>query len=190
MFIDRYFKNPYFSDREVRMKINISKQIALIFFTASAILSAGTTWAQLGNRGIPVSCFEYPDFLSPGGSGSILRCYPANSAIAFGGNTNVPTGYYFIVTDVLITPTSIADTTSSFDITLEINPVTASIRENIRLRSIGTANFGEHFSVPYLVLSENEWLKASSASTAGKDVLVRVSGLLVNSVNYLPLISR
>jgi hypothetical protein len=172
------------------MKIKSSNLIAVIIFTAITMAATGTTWAQLGNRGIPVRCYENPA-LSPLNPGETLDmwCIAADGTL-FNSSTIVPTGYYFLVTDIVIIPLATADTTSAMDVTIAVFPSSPSIKDDIRMRNLGTATFGQHLTVPYLVVQAGYRLQATSASAAGKDALIRVSGLLVNSVNYLPIISR
>jgi len=151
--------------------------------------AAGPVRASLGNTGVPVRCTEQPGASIPPAESRFLTCTAADGT-AFVDGQRVPSGRYLLVTDILVTPDGGTDTAALTDVTLFDAYGESGRAYSMRLRGTTTASYDYHFTSPYMVLPAGHRLEASTASFAEKWVFVRVSGLLVTNVNYLPLVNR
>jgi hypothetical protein len=157
--------------------------IGLVVTTGS-----GTATAALGNSGVPVRCFRPGASLAPGGQ-TFLSCV-ASDGTAFAEGQRVPTGYYLLVTDVLITPDAGASTSGIVDLTVFDAYGTNSRQSSFRLRDTRAATFGYQFAAPYFVLPATHRLEVTSAAISAHSAEIRVSGFLVTNLNYIPFAAR
>lgn len=157
--------------------------IGLVVTTGS-----GKATAALGNSGVPVRCFKPSAALAPGGQ-TFLNCI-ASDGTAFAEGQRVPTGYYLLVTDVLITPDAGTATSGIVDLTFYDAYGTNSRQSSFRLRDTRAATFGYQFSAPYFALPATHRLEVTSAAISAHGAEIRVSGFLVTNLNYLPLALR
>jgi hypothetical protein len=157
------------------------------------LVGLGATWlvsgnarAALGNQGVPVRCYTSSAGVAPGGD-IFLTCVPA-APPGFVSSQRVPTGYYFLVTDVMVTPQASTTTAERVDFYLFDAYGTNSRSSSYHFRSVDGASSGQHFSVPLYTLTADHRLEvqAFNANDVGFDIYV--TGLLVNNVNYLPLV--
>jgi hypothetical protein len=160
---------------------------------AVVLVGLGATWlvsgsarAALGNQGVPVRCYTTSAGIAPGGD-LFLTCVPA-AAPGFVSSQRVPDGYYFLVTDVMVTPQTSGTSAKSVDFYLFDAYGTNSRASDYHFRSVDGASFGQHFSTPLYTLPADHRLEvqAFNANSVGFDIYVK--GLLVNNVNYLPLV--
>lgn len=167
--------------------------LALVVAVAAILsitwVAAGPVRASLGNTGVPVRCSEAPGTSIPPGESRFLTCYAADGT-PFTDGQRVPTGRYLLVTDILVIPDGGMDTAALTDVTLYDAYGGSGRAYSLRLRGTTTDSYGYHFTTPYMVLPAGHRLEAVTAWFAEKWVFVRVSGLLVTNVNYLPLLNR
>ncbi|MBC7224809.1 MAG: hypothetical protein H5T59_11145 [Anaerolineae bacterium] len=103
----------------------------------------------------------------------------------------VPSGYYLLVTDVVVTPDGGTDTSATINDVILYDAYGSNGRAySIRFRSLGTGTFSEHFTTPYMVLPAGHRLEAAAAWFNDDWLFVQVSGLLVTNVSCQPLILR
>jgi hypothetical protein len=147
---------------------------------------AGPALASMGNRGVPVRCFA-PGSGITAGNAAFMTCYAADGT-SFAGNQRVPSGYYLLLTDVLVSPRAGSSTTGVTEISVYDAYGTSGRQSQILLRSTRTDTYGYTFASPYLVLSADHRLEIVSAGVSAFPVDVRASGLLVNSAVAVPLV--
>ncbi|OJX48226.1 MAG: hypothetical protein BGO78_13220 [Chloroflexi bacterium 44-23] len=147
-----------------------------------AQLKTDNVEAALGNQGIPVACYDAGGRQNPGTT-TILGCYTPVSP-GFIDDLKVPSGYYFLVTDVFVTPDSSA-TTPLPSLFLLSDDGTAAY---YKFRILDSASHGEHFNMPLLVLPAEHTLHVSGKITNTGFVDVRVTGMLVTNATYVPAI--
>lgn len=162
---------------------------AVVALLAIAWGAAGPVRASLGNTGVPVRCTEQPGASVPPAESRFLTCTAADGT-PFVDGQRVPNGRYLLVTDIMVTPDGGTDAAALTDVTLYDAYGESGRSYSLRLRGTTTASYDYHFTTPYMVLPAGHRLEASTAWFAEKWVFVRVSGLLVTNVNYLPLVNR
>jgi hypothetical protein len=163
--------------------------IMLLVFVALFVLSAGGSdpaHAALGNRGIPVRCFAPGAGVAAGGS-AFMTCYAADGT-PFSGNQRVPTGYFLLVTDVIVTPRAGSTAAGVTEVSVFDAYGTASRQSQFYLRSTTTGSYGYTFAAPYLVLAPDHRLEIVAAAINAFSVDVRATGLLVYNVSYIPVV--
>ena len=133
--------------------------------------------AQLGNSGVPVNC-SAGVIASP----AIFTCKVADGTVFV--NNRVPAGYYFHVTDVIIAPSTTADTQA----VVEAEDANDSAAGSLVLQTSSFGTQGQHFTSPALVLPTQYRLRALSFN--GPGFIAEVYGLLTKNVTYVPLIVR
>ncbi|RME47120.1 MAG: hypothetical protein D6791_06630 [Chloroflexi bacterium] len=170
-----------------RRVVITSGVIAMLLALAWA--AAGPVRATLGNTGVPVRCSEAPGTSIQPAESRFLTCVAADGT-PFVDGQRVPNGRYLLVTDIMVIPDGGTDVNALTDVTLYDAYGTSGRAYSLRLRGTTTAAYGQHFTTPYMVLPAGHRLEASTAWFAEKWVFVRVSGLLVTNVNYLPLVSN
>ena len=156
--------------------------LALLIVTAFTAVSSAS--AQLGNTGVPVWCDG--GILNPNTS-SDFYCKAADGTL-FGGTSIVPAGHYFLITDIVIQPGG-GTPTGEWRVALFIKSGQFS-KGWLSFINQGRTNFGEHFSTPYLVLSQGYHLQVNSEYSSSGWAEVYISGLLTTNVYYMPLMSR
>lgn len=142
--------------------------------------------AALGNQGIPVRCYNTSGGLSAGTT-TFLTCVTPVSP-GFVSSQRVPAGYYFVVTDVFVTPLSggTGDTPVTFYLFDAYG--TSSRASSNTFRSIDGASYGEHFNMPLYVLTEDHRLEVQAFNANAASFDIRITGMLVNNVSYIPVI--
>ena len=166
----------------------IAVVVIAIVVAAALALGTGSADAQLGNSGIPVRCFKPGPAMAPG-TAEFLTCVASDGTLLPEGQ-RVPAGHYLLITDVLITPDAGTATTGLNDITVFDAYGTNSRQSSFRLRSVLPNSFGVAFNTPYFVLAEGHRLEISSAAFSAHSVEIRVSGLLVTNLSYLPIVQQ
>lgn len=165
------------------MSIVIVVCLLIGLLVGAGFSAAASAQASLGNTGVPVKC----TVVVPQGMTSTLSCTAADGT-SFANGSDVPTGYYLLVTDIVANP---ANGTASQLYALELHRYAAdSDLENIQLITQGGATLGEHFITPYLVLSQGQQMRMHVPSSTPGAMTVYVSGLLTTNVAYVPLIAR
>jgi hypothetical protein len=157
--------------------------LALFMFTADGLHPAR---AAMGNRGVPVRCFAPGAGVAAGGS-AFMTCYAADGT-GFAGNQRVPSGYYLLVTDVIVTPRAGSATSGATEVSVFDAYGTNSRQSQFYLRSSTTDSYGHTFAVPYLVLSADHRLEIVAPAANAYTVDVRATGLLVTNVMAMPLV--
>jgi hypothetical protein len=170
-----------------RRIIVVVAAVAVLF--AIAWGAAGPVRASLGNTGVPVRCSEAPGTPIQPAESRFLTCTAADGT-PFADGQRVPNGRYLLVTDIMVIPDGGTDMEALTDVTLYDAYGNSGRAYSLRLRGTTTASYDYHFTTPYMVLPAGHRLEASIAWFAQKWVFVRVSGLLVTNVNYLPLVNR
>jgi hypothetical protein len=158
----------------------------IVLILGIILLTPARADASLGNTGIPARCYNI------GFSSSItLTCLtPSGSATSFVSGQRVPTGYYFLVTDIMITPNS--GTTSSdalVDFDLKDAYGAGSLQSSNHFRNFEGGTFGQHFNAPMWVLLPDHYLLAVTRAGNLQTFEIRVNGLLVTNINYIPLVN-
>jgi hypothetical protein len=134
--------------------------------------------AQLGNSGVPVHCNAIVLSMTP----QTLSCSAADGTAFV--NNRVPAGYYLMVTDVIIVPSSSADVIAD----IEADDASNAYASDVAVQTNSFASQGQHFTTPALVLPAQYRLKATSLNGGG--FLAQVFGLLTRNLTYMPLIVR
>jgi len=162
--------------------------VVLVILLAIGIgqLKTGNVQAALGNQGIPVRCYPVGGGL-PAGTTQFLTCVTPGTNLMVSGQ-RVPSGYYFLVTDVFVTPSTGGTGNTPVGFYLYDAYAISSRASLYFFRSIDGASYGEHFTVPLYVLPADHRLEiqAFNANAAAFDI--RVTGLLVTNVAYTPII--
>jgi hypothetical protein len=143
--------------------------------------------ALLGNIGTPVEGYMGGS-LAPGNN-YFMTCFTPSGPNFTDSNQRVPDGYYFLVTGITITPDAGTTINAVTDVDIYDAYGTNNRRTFITLRGVTTATYGVQYTVPYFVLTGGHRLEIVNASYSQFPVMVRVTGLLVTNVNYLPMVS-
>ncbi len=151
-------------------------------------VGSGRATAGVGNSGVPVRCFKPGAAIAPGGE-SFLSCV-ASDGTPFAEGQRVPTGYYLMVMDLLVTPDAGTATSGLTDVTIFDAYGTNSRQSSFRLRGVEAASFGFKWSAPYFVMPAGHRLEVTSASFSDFGAEVRISGLLVTNLDFLPAVLR
>lgn len=174
------------------MKAICSRRIVLVIllllvFTGAVFVVADNSRvrAAQGNSGVPVRCFKPGSALAPGNA-TFLSCVAADGT-PFESGQRVPNGYYLLVLDVLVTPDAGTDVTTLTDVTIYDAYGDSSRQSSFRLRDTSSSTYGRVFGAPYLVLSPGHRLEVTNAAFSESAVEVRISGLLVTNLSYIPL---
>jgi hypothetical protein len=94
-----------------------------------------------------------------------------------------------LVTDITIIPDGGADTQGVTDVYIH-NAFGDSDRvTSARLRGVTTASYGISYRVPYLVLPAGHRLELVNDAASQMGISVRISGLLVTNLNFVPLVA-
>lgn len=144
--------------------------------------------AALGNVGYPIYCLV-PHVNA--GSTENLTCFHDASGTTF---TQVPTGYYLLVTDVFITPAS----TCGLDKGLlhvyiydsYISGSTTYNEDGIHMRELDRETFSDQFQSPALIVQATHFLRAEANGGNVCSVRVRVHGWLVTNLSFLPVVTK
>lgn len=151
---------------------------------SSGMLGATDAAASLGDSSVPVRCYT-TSILAPGKQ-AFLYCVASDGTL-FPESQRVPTGYYLLVTDVLITPDAGTAMTGLTDITVFDAYSTSSRQSSFRLRNSQANSFGFNFNAPYFSMPAGHRLEVTSASLSAFGAEIRISGFLVTDVDSLPL---
>lgn len=173
-------------NKNTAIKLSLIALALVLVGGVGALVWSGRATA-LGNSAIPARCFR-SGALQPGNA-AFLTCANAGG-VTFVDNQRVPNGYYFVVTDVLITPDAGLDTTGITDLTLYDAYGDNGRQSSFRLRETRAATLSASFAAPYLVLIPGHRLEATLAALSANGVEIRVSGWLVTNLDYLPLALR
>ncbi len=172
------------------MKKHMFKLFLLV--ATIAVLAFGITQlkpekvqAALGNQGIPVRCYAPLSSISPGIT-KFMTC--VNSGTNLMGSSRVPSGYYFLVTDVFVTPLSGGPGTANVTFYLFDAYGTSSRASSYTFRSTDGASYGQHFTVPLYVLPYDHRLEVQAFNANNVAFDIRITGLLVTNFTYVPSI--
>ena len=168
------------------------RHIAIVLAVVAALFIVGASawnpaYASMGNRGVPVRCFAPGAGVAPGGS-AFMSCFAADGT-GFSGNQRVPAGYYLLVTDVIVTPAAGSTAAGVTQVAIYDAHGTSSRQSEMRLRSTTTDSYAHTFAAPYLVLQPDHRLEIVAPGYNAFTVDVRATGLLVNSVTFVPIVS-
>ena len=168
--------------------IHISRARAVLWGVA-VLLLLGLAWqwtssarASLGNTGIPVHCRTTSTVAES--ATRTLKCHAADGTLFTNSDERVPSGYYLLVTDVILVPDGGSDASAVVSADLaSANPAD----QFMRLRNTDNAMQALHFTSPYFVLKAGQYLSVTNAWFSQKWIYVYASGLLVQNVSYLPI---
>lgn len=170
-------------------RIQVLVGIALIVALVLAFFGFQTRGqAALGNVGYPIYCVK--SNVSPGNVFN-LTCYHDAAGTAF---SNVPTGYYLLVTDAFITPSPTCGTDKGllhiyiFD--SYVSGSTTYNEDGIELRELDRETFGFSFQSPGLIVQATHFLRAEANGGNVCSVDVRVYGWLVTNLSFLPVVTK
>lgn len=140
--------------------------------------------AAFANTGLPVRCYNI------GFSSSMfLTCVtPPGSGVSFSSSQRVPAGYYFAITDILVTPVS-GTGTAVTDFYLEDCYGESSIQSINHFRHLGGETFSEHYAAPMWVLLADHRLQVVAQAANEQNYDIRVNGLLLTNLYYLAVVS-
>jgi len=170
------------------MKNLLVRSFGVVFLFV--IVGTGMIWmipgmaqAALGNQGIPARCYNI-GFTSS----FFLTCVtPSGSPVSFVSSQRVPDGYYFLITDIVVTPTS-GVSGNVVDFNLEDAYGASSIQSINHFRTLDGNTFGQHYTAPMWVLLPDHRLGVVAQAANQLNFDIRVNGFLVTNINYLPLI--
>ncbi len=170
-----------------------SRHVAIVFVLIAALFivgagSPGPSHASMGNRGIPVRCFAPGAGVAPGAQ-AFMQCFAADGT-SFSGNQRVPTGYFMLVTDIIVSPRAGSAAASVTEVSIFDAYGTASRQSQFILRSTDSGSYGHTFGVPYFVLQADHRLEVVAAGYNAHSLDVRATGLLTNNVAFVPLATR
>ena len=146
------------------------------------LLGVRDSEAALGNLGTPVRCEVYV-FIDEEES---IYC-TALDGTAFDVGYKVPSGYYFLVTDIIITADYRNDRA---DITLAVAEG-GNVHIYDKLFFVqGVESYQIHYTMPYLILEAGQFLRAGNANDSTTNVTIYISGVLTTNALYLPLVTQ
>jgi hypothetical protein len=153
---------------------------------AAAFIPNQMAKAALGNEGYPVRCYGDSSGVAPG-EDIFLTCITPSGAPNFVSSQRVPSGYYFYITDIVVTPFSGA--AGSANITFYLfDAYGASSRASLNTyRSVDGQTLGEHFTSPLYVLTADHRLEVQAFNANQQTFEIRVYGILTTNMTYLPL---
>jgi hypothetical protein len=172
----------------------VSAAVALVLL-ATIWLAVNPAQAALGNSGVPVRCAPSGSEI-PVGEARFLDCVAADGT-SFTDGQRVPSGYYLLVTDIVVTSSwsgivadrylslydAYGDASRAYALEMSSGPpVDPSLSQ--------VPTFGLHFTTPYMVLPADHRLEGVNELGSGSNIKVYVSGLLVTNVTYLPLVNK
>lgn len=157
---------------------------AILISLAMNPLNISHSEAATGNQGIPARCEAVFNL----GQAATFSCVSAGNVLFVDGQ-KVPTGFYFLVTDIVITPINTGNGTNLNQITFSVNNDTGQVLE-ISFNTNDRFSDRIHYTTPYIFLAGGEWLRGVNPMTSFSRLWVYVSGILTTNVNYLPLIMR
>ena len=169
--------------------------VILVLFLAIGIIAlprlSKPVQAAFGNNGTPVRCEPTVtgQTISPG-SYEFFRCTAADGTTFTDNGQRVPESYYLIVTDIVITPDTIASDPGKFKLILYAAYGTTSRAFALRFHDISGNTVSEHFTVPYMVLPAGYRIEGLNDAGSTYELNVQISGLLVTNLNYLPLANK
>jgi hypothetical protein len=161
--------------------------IGLLVLIIGLLVSAGgfhSARAALGNVGYPVRCYSTgggsPDFF--------MTCVTPPGAPDFIDNQRVPDGYYYLITDVMITPYGGAAGNTVY---LDLKDAYGDnyVQSENHFRVLDGATTGQHFNAPMWVLLATHRLQVTEMAGNQSDYDIRVNGILVTNISYLPVMT-
>lgn len=161
---------------------------AILVVTLVAIGATGRqSRASLGNRGVPV----YGRLAGPVPEGDTyaMKFTAADGTPFNDSKETVPDGYYLLITDITMTTDGGRDAAAVVSLDLKRTHGASSLH-SLRLRSTDNETLHLNYTTPHFVLEPGDGLEATNAWYSDKWAYVNVSGLLVHSVTYLPLVAR
>jgi hypothetical protein len=163
-----------------RLQYGVILTVVVLVSVLATWLVAGPAQAALGNRGIPV----YGRLSGPveDTKTMFVRFYAADGSV--NGAEAVPAGKYLLVTDIEWTPDGGTDQAG----VLSLEVTVPGTSQSLRLRSTDNATHSMHFSTPLLVLAAGQQISVGNAWFSTHWGYVHISGLLVDSVSFLPVV--
>lgn len=162
--------------------------VCLVMITIALIvwLLATPASAYLGNSGIPVRCIpSAPGGVIPEGADARFNCVAADGT-AFVQGQSVPAGYYFLVTDVVITPERLTTVDTAHRVVIRDREANGDMMAELHLEVFRSETRSVNFSTPFLVLNSGHHLTGQHFSMDSFGINVHVAGLLVTNVTYFP----
>lgn len=171
----------------------ISIGLAFVLITIVAIFISGrfvaSAQASLGNSGIPAHCWidSTTGKVFPGGN-EFFKCWTTSGISFTSSGQRVPEGYFFIVTDTVVTPDMPGIVSTYMFLYVAYGESGRSYGLDFRDKSGNS--YGHHFQVPYLILPEGYRLEVTLSASSEAPVKAYVSGLLVTNLNFLPVVVK
>jgi hypothetical protein len=158
--------------------------VALVVVVALTVLNHQPADAALGNQGTPVRCYTSGSLSA--GTTQFMTCVSA-APPSFVSSQRVPAGYYFLVTDIFVTP--LGGSTGSATVAFYLFDAysTSGRASSYTYRSVDGQSSGQHFTTPLYVLTPDHRLEIQAFGANQQSFEIRITGLLVNNVTYLPI---
>ncbi len=166
------------------LRIALLASLTALLILAGVLLAPSQAKAAFANVGIPARCYNI------GFSSSLfLTCVtPPGSGVSFVSSQRVPSGYFFLVTDVMVTPVGGTTGDATTDFYLEDCYGDASIQSINHFRNLEGATYGQHFNAPMWVLLADHRLQVVTQAANQQNFDIRVNGFLVTNINYMPVV--
>jgi len=174
------------------MKTRLYSILFVILLVVIAGLTAagftdGTAHAALTNVGIPAWCYTG---IVHAGESPTLYCLTPPGSVTFSGGITVPNGYYFMITDWVISPYSSGLATgNTVEIDLKDGYGSGSYYAINHFRFMDGSTAGQHYFSPMWTLVAGHHLELAAQSNTQTPFEFRVNGFLTTNINYLPVVS-
>lgn len=148
--------------------------------------------AALGNVGYPITCLKSN---MTAGNTYNLSCFNEALQGTFGESfIQVPTGYYLLVADVLVTPHATCGLEKGLlQFYLYDSYTSGSTTYNedgFPIRELDRETFAFSFQSPGLIVQATHFLRAETNSGNVCSVDLRVTGWLVTNLSFLPVATK
>ena len=156
----------------------------ILLIVGIVLLAPAHAEAAFANTGIPARCYDISF-----SSNFFMTCVtPQGSATSFVSSQRVPTGYYFLVTDIMVSPLGGTAGNALTDFDLEDTYSTSGIQSITHFRNLEGSTYGQHFNAPMWVLLPDHRLQVVVSSGNQQNFDIRINGFLVTNLNYLPVV--
>ncbi len=174
--------------RRRRFQISLVAVVVAALGLSALFIPNLTARADVGNQGTPVRCYASGGAISHGET-QFMTCVRADGGYpGFVNSQRVPSGYYFMVTDVFVTPLSGGNGSTTVTFYLFDAYGTSGRASSYTFRSLDGASYGQHFTVPLYVLPADHRIEIQAFNANAADFDLRITGVLTTNVNYLPLV--
>jgi len=156
----------------------------ILLILGVTLLAPARAEAAFANVGVPARCYNIGF-----SSNFFLTCVtPSGSGVSFVSGQRVPTGYYFLVTDIMVTPQGGTSGDAITDFDLEDAYGDTSVQSINHFRNLEGATYAQHFNAPMWVLLADHRLQVVTHAANQQQFDLRVNGFLVTNLNYVPVV--